>query len=38
LTQANTLFLWQQFLTNRAGEAEFSDFPEPIPTDKNLFK
>ena len=38
LTQANTHFLWDQFLTNRAGEAEFSDFPEPIPTHKGLYK
>jgi len=38
LTQANTHFLWDQFLTNKAGEAEFSDFPEPIPTYKGLYK
>ena len=38
LTEANTHFLWDQFLTNMAGEAEFLDFPEPIPTHTNLYK
>ena len=37
LTKANTHFLWDQFLTNMAGEAEFSDFPEPKAT-YNLYK
>ena len=37
LTEANTHFLWDQFLTNMAGEAEFSDFPEPKAT-YNLYK
>ena len=38
LTEANTHFLWDQFLTNRAGEAEFADFPEPKPTHIGLYK
>ena len=37
LTEANTHFLWDQFLTNMAGEAEFLDFPEPKAT-YNLYK
>ena len=38
LTEANTHFLWDQFLTNMAGEAEFLDFPEPKPRYKSLYK
>jgi hypothetical protein len=38
LIQANTVVLWDQFLTNRAGEAAYVDFPEPIPTHTNLYK
>ena len=38
LTEANTHFLWDQFLTNRAGEAAYLDFPEPTLTHTNLYK
>ena len=34
LIKANTVVLWDQFLTNRAGEAAYVDFPEPT----NLYK
>ena len=41
LAESKTLKLepfWDQFLTNRAGEAAYVDFPEPTLMHTNLYK